>query len=435
MIKKLATITVGFLMLAISLSGAELKAAAADSPQWIQSQKINGKIVGDLFGFCITASDRYLAIAAKSSDGSGIQDSGVVYLYGQDKARGKWKLAQAIEAPDATAGAEFGESVALNDDTLVVGARFANANAANRAGAAYVYRLDRRRNHWVFQQKLEGEDNHEDDEFGRAVAITGKGDRLVVGARFAEIGNEDAGAVFVYRFNKKAGKWMLEQEITDENRSGGDEFGRAVAFDPKGEMLVVGARRADGNPTPDVGAVFIYALNHRKGEWILKQKLQESDLQKNDRFGQSVAVMAGTIVIGARDAEARDGDGELIANTGAVYVYKQAKKSSRWVLSQMITPADGGTRDGQYGFSLALSGHLLAVGARRNGPGAVYLYRRGGGGKWEAAGILSPGDGQTGDEFGQSLAFNPLRGGKLAIGADEANGGTGATYIFGIIRP
>jgi hypothetical protein len=264
------------------------------------------------------------------------------------------------------------------------------------------------------------------------VAVTVKGDRLVVGARFAQVGGEDAGAVYVYRFDKRKGEWLLEQEVTDENRLGGDEFGRAVSFNPKGDILVVGARRADGTPTPDVGAVFVYELNDRKGKWTLAQKLQEVDLQRNDRFGQSVAIFADTLVVGARDAEVRDGSNTVTPNTGAIYIYKRGIITSKWVLSQMITPGDGGVSDGQYGFSLALSGNLLAVGARRDGPGAVYLYRRGFTGKWEEVQKITPDDGQTGDQFGQSVAVGMSFGGKLAVGADGVNAQTGAVYSFGV---
>jgi hypothetical protein len=432
MLKKILTIAMGMLVLVLGITAAGEGTAVADSLKGIQAQKIPGEFGGDEFGFSVARGNRYLAVAAKFADGSGIEDSGLVYLYRQGKRTKRWILDQVVTAPDATEGAEFGESVAINRDTLVVGARFANTEITEHAGAAYVFKLDKKVGQWSFQQKLTIDSGHEDDEYGRAVALTAKGDRLVVGARFAQVGGEDAGAVYIYRFDPSAGQWLLEQVVTDEARVGGDEYGRAVAFNPEGDMLVVGARRADGDSVADVGAVFVYDLDRPRGTWTLAQKLQESDLERNDRFGQSVAVFADTLVVGARDAEVRDGSGTVVPNTGAIYIYQWGRKASQWVLSQMITPGDGGASNGQYGFSLALSGHLLAVGARRDGPGAVYLYRRGFAGKWEVARIIIPGDGQPGDEFGQSLALGRSFGAQIVVGADGVEDNTGAVYSLSV---
>jgi hypothetical protein len=95
---------------------------------------------------------------------------------------------------------------------------------------------------------------------------------------------------------------------------------------------------------------------------FLYEKQVPIPLERNDRFSQSVAVFADSLVVGARDAEARDEDSAAISNTGAVYVCKRAKKSLQWILNEMITTADGCVSDGQYRFALAFSGHSVRFG-------------------------------------------------------------------------
>jgi hypothetical protein len=419
---RVVRMTLGLLIIGCLLASATLAA----SPVLEQQQKLQDGETGDLFGFSIATNGRYLAVAAKAAG------AGKVFVYERARCAGDWKLTQTITPQGSTVPAEFGESLAMSRDVLLVGARADRTDLGDTAGAAYVYKLNKRTGLWVLQQRLTAADGKDEDEFGRAVAVTGDGALLVVGARFASFAKgSDAGAVYTYRFDKRSRHWIFEQKLQDGNGGkNGDQFGRAVALSHDGRLLLVGARWADTNVGPDVGAVFVYARDERARQWTLSQTLQAEDGQISDRFGQSVAIFADQLVVGARDADASD-----TADTGAAYVYARDRHTRQWTLTQRIAPDDG-VSQGQFGFCLALAGHRLAIGARRAGPGvlgngAVYVYeRRDLGDEWALAQRLEPEDADPPVEFGQSVALSPFSGRRLTVSADGSQTTPGAVYSF-----
>ena len=94
----------------------------------------------------------------------------------------------------SVASHDFGTSVAISGDTIIVGARRA-PGAVERAGAAYVFRLRARK--WVEQAILTAPDGARNDEFGYAVAA--RGDVAVVGAWYDDDNGSDSGSVYVFR--------------------------------------------------------------------------------------------------------------------------------------------------------------------------------------------------------------------------------------------
>jgi hypothetical protein len=419
---RVVRMTLGLLIIGCLLASATLAA----SPAFEQQQKLQDGVRGDLFGFSIATNGRYLAVAAKAAG------AGTVYVYERIRRAGDWKLTQTIAPQDVTVPAEFGESLAMSRDVLLVGARADSTDRGDTAGATYVYKLNKRTSQWESQQRLTAADGKNGDEFGRSVAVSGDGDLLAVGARFASFAKgSDAGAVYTYRFDKRSRQWIFEQKLQDgTSGQNGDQFGRAVALSHDGRLLAVGARWADTSVVIDVGAVFVYARDERAKQWTLSQTLHAEDGKTGDLFGQSVAIAADQLVVGARDA-----DTSATADTGAAYVYARDHRTRQWTLRQRIAPEDGVPK-GQFGFSLALAGHRLAIGARRTGlgalgNGAVYVYeRRHPGGEWALAQRLEPEDAAPPLEFGQSLALSPFFGRRLAVGADGSPTTLGAVYSF-----
>ncbi|MDY0042297.1 MAG: FG-GAP repeat protein, partial [Desulforhabdus sp.] len=262
-------------------------------------------------------------------------------------------------APDElNPGAEYGRSVAMDGDLVAVGAGNADTETLPNAGAVYLYR--RHGQAYIPDAILEAPDPSDDAEFGRAVAI--QGNRIFVGARFAEVGGLRVGAVYVYRKYNKS--WNFEQKIISPVPEAEDNFGRALAV--QGSLLLVTARKESQNAS-DVGGAYVYLF--KGGSWTFQQKLTASDPTSSAYFGQSVAVQGGLVAIGARNA---DPDA-----AGAVYLFRQS--GNEWQEIAKVVPDDGNKND-NFGFSIAISGNLLVVGARRadtaevEDTGAVYVY-------------------------------------------------------------
>ncbi|SEM73727.1 FG-GAP repeat-containing protein [Syntrophus gentianae] len=318
-----------------------------------------------------------------------------------------------LTANDPAAGAEFGRSVAIEGDLVAVGAGAAVAGSTDKAGAVYLFK--RHGHRYVREAKLVAPDASSDAEFGRSVAI--QGDRVIVGARFAEVENfTKAGAAYVFRKHK--GSWRYEAKITSPTPADEDNFGRALAI--QGNLLVVTARKENLN-ADDVGAAYIFL--HKGNQWIFSEKLTAGDPLPGAYFGQSVAMQGNLLAIGARNAD----------SAGAVYLFHRTGKG--WKEFAKVNPPDG-IEDDQFGFSVALVGNVLTVGARRANPdgvedaGAAYVYaiHRD---SVDLMARLTASDSAAGDQFGQSVA---MAGGVIAVGANRAKIGAnkkqGAVYLF-----
>ena len=142
------------------------------------------------------------------------------------------------------------------------------------------------------QQKLLAPDAAEGDQFGLSVAVSG--DTLVVGAP-AGVGlppGSNAGSAYV--FVRTGGVWAHQQTLVPSDAAGGDQFGVSVAID--GDTLVVGANNDDGPAGPDQGSAYVF--ERTGGVWTEQlPKLVAPDAETNDFFGGSLAIEGDTIVV------------------------------------------------------------------------------------------------------------------------------------------
>ncbi|MGH9939852.1 MAG: FG-GAP repeat protein, partial [Blastocatellia bacterium] len=137
---------------------------------------------------------------------------------------------QKLVASDGERADQFGISVAVSDETIVVGVPFDNGGSGK--GSAYVF--TRGGTGWTEQQKLMPSDGVNGDFFGHSVAISGG--TIVVGApSVGQSGAEDLGAVYV--FARSGTGWIQQQKITAGDPGVGDLFGQSVAV--SGGTIVV----------------------------------------------------------------------------------------------------------------------------------------------------------------------------------------------------
>jgi hypothetical protein len=372
---------------------------------------------------------------------------------------------------DGSARDEFGVSVGIAGNTVVVGAIY-DDDLGGDAGSAYVFVEDN--GVWTQQAKLMAKDARPNDYFGIAVAIAG--DRILVGAAEGGNGNSHTGAVYVYeRVNKV---WSLVQKLVPSSGSTSDYFGYSLALE--GNIAIIGAPQADAvaydsgaayafeydgtqfNQTAvlspptggvygffggsvalfgtttligqwddgtgaDRGSVFTYRQN--AGSWVNQQELKASDAANGDTFGFSVALYNNKAFVGA---PFRDGS---CVNSGAVYVY--GRYNDTWCEEQIIVPEDKNASQA-FGSSVAIYGDMAAIGSYwddDNGDysGSAYAYRdieK----VWTQQFKYLPTDGVVGQLFGISASMDQDR---VIIGAngDDDNGiDSGAAYQFSVLQ-
>ena len=344
------------------------------------------------FGYSVAVSGNTIVAGAPSPGGGGL-----AYVFVRTGVL--WAQQQKLTASDHSAWDRFGFSVAVSDDTIIVGAY---GNSAK--GSAYVF--VRTGGLWTQQQKLTASDGAADDRFGYSVAISG--DTVVGGAPFHDAGGKiDQGSAYV--FVRTGGVWTEQQTLTKSDGADNDQFGLSVAV--SGDTIIVGAFRDDVGANVDQGSASVFV---RTGAvWTEQQTLTKSDGAGDDLFGRSVAVSGDTVVVGAL-LPGYPGSADVFVRTGGV-----------WTQQQRLTPSAGYW----FGLSVAVSGDRIVVGARAN-QGAASVFVRSGG-VWTQEQQLTASDGATFDQFGNSVAVS---GDTIVVGADGhdvgSNANQGSVYVF-----
>jgi len=401
---------------------------------WPQRQKITAtpRGVGAQFGNAVAVNGTTMVVGARNDSTKAAQaGAAIVYVLSGTT----WKQQAKLLANDGALGDKFGYSVAVGEDTIVIGAYNDDGPFAD-TGSAYVF--VRSGTTWTQQQKLTAGDGTASDEFGNAVGIDGE--VIAVGAHFADLpGNAAAGAV--YLFQRSGTAWTPTQKLipipgpfpvpagfvqkpfVNYSPILGDHFGESIAMN--GDKMAVGASTSD-LPATSAGAVYVFAGG---GTYALQQKLVIPDGTNGDIFGCSVALDGTTLVGGAREDTPTIGKPAF----GAAYVFEFA--GAKWTQQAKLTASDGASVD-RFGWSVAVAEDVIAVGAREDdtavGPdaGSAYVFVRSGT-AWTQQQKLAPTDTFNGDRFGASMAFSDKY---LIVGAAEKNltgpNGQGAAYTF-----
>lgn len=284
---------------------------------------------------------------------------------------------------------QFSYSVAVDGNTLVSGALNNGAYLFDAATGTQT--------HLLSASGASG--------FGRAVAIDGT--KALVGAS-ATLAN--AGRAYV--FDATTGTQIATLVATDAQT--GDKLGNAVAISGNIALAAAVGDKALGSSSGSV-----YQFDATTG--VQTRRLNAADGNASDRFGSAVAIAGNTIVVGASDKE----QGAL-NQAGAVYLFD----ASTGAQTAKLSAADA-TASAFFGQSVAISGNVIAVGARgvSGNTGAVYLFNATTGA--QLAKLVAP-DGTGNDYFGWSVA---LSGNTLVVGAyqdDDLGDNSGSAYLFDV---
>jgi len=186
------------------------------------------------FGNSVAVSGDTLVIGEFRDDGSG-QGPGKVHVF--VRHAGVWSLQQSLVATGTAASRRgFGESVAVSGDSIVVGAPYATIDGEAEVGAAFVF--TRAGTVWAQEKRLLAPSPDGDDFFGQAVALDG--DTALVGAYMDDnTAGVNAGSAFV--FARDGGLWQRTASLRPSDSDIGNQFGSAVAL--SGDTALVASER------------------------------------------------------------------------------------------------------------------------------------------------------------------------------------------------
>ena len=330
------------------------------------------------FGYSVSIDGDTLAVSAinedsvwdnitngtSASDNNSSSNSGAVYVY--KRTGSNWAQEAYIKAANSDNDSNFGFSVSLDGDTIVVGAPYedsdlttiTNGTTANdnvtsaNSGAVYVYK--RTGSNWAQEAYIKASNNSAGDRFGYSVSI--ENDTLVVGAYLessdqrtitngttaASTDNSMAGTGAVYVYKRSGSTWTQQAYIKAVNSNVNDNFGRRVSLD--NDTIVVGAHLEDSSETTVTngttaasdndksasGAVYVFTRNS-SDIWTQDAYIKASNNDINDNFGDVVSIDGNTIAVGVQlegSSQTTITNGTTAStnndnsSSGAVYVYE-----------------------------------------------------------------------------------------------------------------
>lgn len=319
----------------------------------------------------------------------------------------------------------FGESVALDGDTALVGAvQDEHPYGPGGSGSAYVF--VRTGTEWVQQAKLVPETGGERVNFGHSVAVNGD-TALVSAPRDDDPNGFQSGSVYV--FGRDRSRWIQRDKLSASDGDSTDRFGWSVAFD--GDTAVIGSTDDDDPNGKNSGSVYVFRRHERemvRGSlfwWSQEAKLVARDGDDLDYFGYSVAVDGDTVLVGAWGDEHPYG-----SLGGSAYVFTRSKSGwdqQGWSQQAKLLPRSGG-RDLRFGIKVALSGDTALVGAP--GGDAAYVFTRSGS-EWSQQAKLVP---ETAGEQGNFGRSGAVYGDTALVGAysdaDPNGPNSGLVYLY-----
>ena len=366
---------------------------------------------GDLFGYSVDVDGSRAIVGAPYDDNGKGVNSGAAYIF-EKNGLGDWVQVAKLVVPDGDAADLFGESVAIDGNTIIIGAsKYAGKGAAfifSDSGAS-----------WPLVAKLLASDGLANDDFGVSVDISG--DFAIVGAPNDDAPKVNQGSVYIFGKNTGgANNWGQVTKKLANDFDTNDNYGISVGID--GNVAVVGARYDDDLGTNSGSA---YVLDGGSA-WSEIQKLTPADGAAGDYFGSSVAISGIHIIVGSYLD-----DYGAFNNAGSAYIFEEGGLS--WTEIAKLVPLDPAAAD-QFGISVSIESGIAVVGSHFDddmgtNSGSAYVFTEASG--WSQVNKLTGSSVTTNDNFGRSVGIG---GSSIVIGAykDDISGlDQGSAYFFG----
>ncbi len=315
---------------------------------WVQQQKLlaGDGASDDQFGMAVSMSGNYAVVGAPGDDNGANTDQGSAYIFFYDGS--SWMQTQKIEHVSSGAGDQFGNSVCIKDNKVIIGAPFDDIAGNNSQGSADIYAYNGAS--WVLQDRLVASDGAVDDRFGYSVTITGN--YAIAGIPYDNVGsNADQGSANQYFFN--GSNWVFQKKFTNTffTATPDDRFGWSVSM--SASYCIIGEPYSGIDDK--TGAALIYRFN--TAEWIFHQYISPPEPLGGNGFihtGTSVSMTDDYCMVVASSWSENVSNGE-----GKVFIYKNY--SELWQLYEDFVDPSRGRNEG-FNMNSALDNNRFVVG-------------------------------------------------------------------------
>ncbi|MFO0838848.1 MAG: hypothetical protein U1D55_10000 [Phycisphaerae bacterium] len=231
-------------------------------------------------------------------------ETGAAYVFRFDGTT--WRQEAKLTASDGLGGDRFGQSVAIEGDTIVVGALWADV-IWTASGAAYIFSRSNP-GVWVEEIKLSPPSPTTLGYFGQSVELSNG--RVLVGSQGADIAAPGSGEAYVFE-RYGAATWQLGSRLHPADAENSDGVGTTVAL--CGDRAIIGAP-GDDDRALEAGAAYLFARGS-DAIWREMAKFTAPDGMAEDDFSGAVALAGDTVVVGAARRD------QFGIDSGAAYVF------------------------------------------------------------------------------------------------------------------
>ena len=340
------------------------------------------------------------------------------------------------EIDGKTAGENFGHSVALNEDGMImaVGAPMINGDGT---GLVRVYKYSG--TSWDqlgVDAQLQGSAG---DKFGTSVSLSGDGTVLAVGLPYNSTASANAGQVKIFKFSSDS--WELIKTITptnspenNDNKSISVQFGNDVRLSRDGKTLAISDIWFTGKNGSKVGRALVYRNSESSSDWspiggVLN--LQGDSANDNLSWGISLSANGNILATGAHEYDVSGSD-----NKGQVTIYQYNSSTTSWDVKGTLLGESSGEKLGS-AIDLNGSGLVIATGSTKDNPdsltaqGSVNVY------SWDGTNYVSLGNEIKGEQkfdyFGAQLSLDN-EGNTLSVMAPGHDNNSSAARTRGHVK-
>ena len=403
-------------------------------PQWSQILKMDAsdEDINDNFGSAVAMNDDYMLIGSYNAQGVSLSDVGKVYVW--KKSYSTFSDYQILAPNLQSTSMNFGSSVTIQDNFLMVGAPNRFFNSKEKAGSVYYYKYNGGTAKWGI---LNNGPYKEDeliqhgtpaafDRFGCSISVDGN--YMIIGASGKGGGGKGKACIYKYQSN-----WVFVKDIVGSTSANNDEFGHKVQ--------VLGNLAYASAPNHNTNRGIIYIFNRTNGgsdNWGEIQKVIMGSAYINTYFGNDFCFGSSWGIIGSKRSNTLEGQ---------VYFIYYNSSTERWGTQgitdyqpeQTVTAGDGAPND-MFGYAVSLNGNDAIVGAYKkkgdgtNETGGAYIYKYTGENYWELNKQLNGNDIAQNDEYGISV-FMHNKYAMVGSWKEESSNtdlNAGAAYLFHI---
>ncbi|HEV7782892.1 MAG TPA: FG-GAP repeat protein [Chitinophagaceae bacterium] len=319
-----------------------------DGVNWVQQQKLTASdgAANDGFGNDVSVSGNFVVVGASKDDNGANVDQGSVYIFFYNGTT--WNQVQKIDHLSGGPGDQFGYSVCMKGNSVIIGSPYDDIGGNNAQGSADVYGYNGTT--WVFQDRLTAADGAVTDNFGLDVTVDGI--YAFVGAPFDDVTpNADQGSVHQYFFNGT--NWVFQLKITNPNSpTAGDRFGTSVSV--SATYCVIG--EPFSGISDQMGAAYVY---HYIGfGWFYHQRIQPPSFTTGNgaaNSGMSVAISGDYFIVVAPAMSEN-----IFSYEGKLFIYRNI--SGLWQLHEDFIDPAVGPNEGNL-MNVAIDNNRFAFGA------------------------------------------------------------------------